>query len=205
MSTKIIKETDGFGSTLVTARTIELSAGNDVYVIYGTVGGSGGGEDHFLVDSSLAANACVMAITHVAPDFGASFRVSLVDNEYARATKNLLYSTSGTHYLSDLRTSTESLSWTPSNALDEIVVRAQAGTQREAYMLLIGDTAKVQGMYQELLAKDLRVMDSSAVSLMRDNNVPIVVFSLKEEGSLLNVLYGRGTSTTITNEGAEKP
>ena len=55
------------------------------------------------------------------------------------------------------------------------------------------------------LAKDLRVMDSSAVSLMRDNNVPIVVFSLKEEGSLLNVLYGRGTSTTITNEGADKP
>tara|TARA_R110000787_G_scaffold20065_9_gene59715 strand:- start:1583 stop:2338 length:756 start_codon:yes stop_codon:yes gene_type:complete len=55
--------------------------------------------------------------------------------------------------------------------------------------------------YQELLAKDLRVMDSSAVSLMRDNNIPIVVFSLKEEGSLLNVLHGRGTSTTISNEG----
>lgn len=57
--------------------------------------------------------------------------------------------------------------------------------------------------YQELLVKDLRVMDSSAVSLMRDNNIPIVVFSLKEEGSLLNVLYGRGTSTTISNMGAE--
>jgi uridylate kinase len=44
-------------------------------------------------------------------------------------------------------------------------------------------------------------MDPSAVSLMRDNNVPIVVFSLKEEGSLLNVLYGRGTSTTISSQG----
>lgn len=62
-----------------------------------------------------------------------------------------------------------------------------------------------QVAYQELLAKDLKVMDSSAVSLMRDNNIPIVVFSLKEEGSLLNVLYGRGTSTTITKEGASKP
>lgn len=62
-----------------------------------------------------------------------------------------------------------------------------------------------QVAYQEILAKDLKVMDSSAVSLMRDNNIPIVVFSLKEEGSLLNVLYGRGTSTTITKEGAEKP
>ena len=57
--------------------------------------------------------------------------------------------------------------------------------------------------YQEILAKDLRVMDSSAVSLMRDNNIPIVVFSLREKGSLLNVLHGRGTSTTIGHSGAE--
>ena len=56
--------------------------------------------------------------------------------------------------------------------------------------------------YPALLAKDLRVMDPSAVSLMRDNNIPIVVFSLKEEGSLLKVLHGKGTSTTINNHGA---
>ncbi|HAY06149.1 MAG TPA: UMP kinase [Hyphomonas sp.] len=55
--------------------------------------------------------------------------------------------------------------------------------------------------YDELLIKNLRVMDPSAVSLMRDNNIPVVVFSLKEEGSLLNVLYGRGTSTTISKTG----
>lgn len=55
--------------------------------------------------------------------------------------------------------------------------------------------------YEELLIKNLRVMDPSAVSLMRDNNIPVVVFSLKEEGSLLNVLYGRGTSTTISKTG----
>jgi uridylate kinase len=58
-----------------------------------------------------------------------------------------------------------------------------------------------QVAYDELLIKNLRVMDPSAVSLMRDNNVPIVVFSLKEEGSLLNVLHGRGTSTTISKQG----
>lgn len=55
--------------------------------------------------------------------------------------------------------------------------------------------------YDELLIKNLRVMDPSAVSLMRDNNIPVVVFSLKQEGSLLNVLYGRGTSTTISKTG----
>ena len=55
--------------------------------------------------------------------------------------------------------------------------------------------------FDQMLIKNLRVMDPSAISLMRDNRVPIVVFSLKEEGSLLNVLHGRGTSTTISNEG----
>jgi uridylate kinase len=56
--------------------------------------------------------------------------------------------------------------------------------------------------YEEVISKNLRVMDASAVSLMRDNNVPIVVFALREEGSLLNVLHGRGTSTTISKKGA---
>ena len=160
MSTMTIKETADFGGALTTSRTIKLSAANDVYVIYGTVGGSGNDEDHFLIDSSLTATSCAMAVTHVAPDFGATFRVSVVDNEYARTTGNLLYSTPGVHFLSDLRTSWESLSWTPSNALDEIVVRAPAGMQREAYMLLIGNAATVQSMYQELLA-NVAVNDAS--------------------------------------------
>lgn len=51
--------------------------------------------------------------------------------------------------------------------------------------------------YQEVLAKDLRVMDSSAVSLMRDNQIPIVVFSIRERGNFLKVLKGEGVFTTI--------
>ena len=51
--------------------------------------------------------------------------------------------------------------------------------------------------YQEVLAKDLRVMDSSAVSLMRDNQIPIVVFSIRERGNFLKVLKGEGVYTTI--------
>jgi len=56
--------------------------------------------------------------------------------------------------------------------------------------------------YMDVLKRDLRVMDQAAISLTRENQIPIVVFSLKEEGSLLKVLHGRGTSTTITNKGA---
>jgi uridylate kinase len=51
--------------------------------------------------------------------------------------------------------------------------------------------------YQEVLAKDLRFMDASAVSLMRDNHIPIVVFNIRERGNLLKVLNGEGVFTTI--------
>jgi uridylate kinase len=53
--------------------------------------------------------------------------------------------------------------------------------------------------YQEVLAKDLRFMDASAVSLMRDNHIPIEVFSIRERGNLLKVLMGEGVHTTITD------
>ena len=56
--------------------------------------------------------------------------------------------------------------------------------------------------YQEVLAKDLRVMDASAIALMRDSDIPIVVFSIREEGSLRKTLSGEGTFTVITNKAA---
>ncbi|RAK52935.1 UMP kinase [Phenylobacterium deserti] len=51
--------------------------------------------------------------------------------------------------------------------------------------------------YQEVLAKDLRVMDASAISLMRDNHIPIVVFSIRERGNFVKALRGEGVFTTI--------
>ncbi len=51
--------------------------------------------------------------------------------------------------------------------------------------------------YHDVLSKDLRVMDASAISLMRDNQIPIVVFSIREQGNLLKVLRGEGVYTTI--------
>jgi uridylate kinase len=54
--------------------------------------------------------------------------------------------------------------------------------------------------YTEVLAKDLRVMDASAIALMRDNAIPIVVFSIRERGAFLNVLHGRGVHTVIAQD-----
>ncbi len=52
--------------------------------------------------------------------------------------------------------------------------------------------------YLEVLAQDLKVMDASAISLMRDNRIPIVVFSIRERGALLDVLTGGGVHTVIS-------
>jgi uridylate kinase len=54
--------------------------------------------------------------------------------------------------------------------------------------------------YDRVLADNLKVMDASAVALCRENNIPIVVFSIRERGNLLKVLEGKGISTIVENE-----
>jgi len=44
------------------------------------------------------------------------------------------------------------------------------------------------------------VMDASAISLMRDNGIPIIVFSIKGRGNLLSILTGNGVHTIITED-----
>ena len=51
--------------------------------------------------------------------------------------------------------------------------------------------------YDTVLADNLKVMDASAVALCRDNSIPIVVFSIREEGNLATVLAGGGTKTLV--------
>ena len=51
--------------------------------------------------------------------------------------------------------------------------------------------------YHDVLARDLKVMDASAISLMRENKIPIVVFSIRERGNLMKVLQGEGVHTVI--------
>jgi len=54
--------------------------------------------------------------------------------------------------------------------------------------------------FDTVLSDNLKVMDASAVALCRDNNIPIVVFSIREEGNLARVLAGEGTATIVTNQ-----
>jgi uridylate kinase len=51
--------------------------------------------------------------------------------------------------------------------------------------------------YKEVLTNDLAVMDAAAITLARENKIPIVVFALQEEGAFLKVLRGEGRFSVI--------
>jgi uridylate kinase len=53
--------------------------------------------------------------------------------------------------------------------------------------------------YKDVLVQDLAVMDAAAVTLARENNIPIVVFSLHTPGAFSHIIQGKGLFTIIDN------
>src|SRR5262252_2010473 len=51
--------------------------------------------------------------------------------------------------------------------------------------------------HQEAIERDLKVMDAAAFALARENRMPIIVFSIREQGAIEAVLRGKGRSTTV--------
>jgi uridylate kinase len=51
--------------------------------------------------------------------------------------------------------------------------------------------------YMQVLSQDLKVMDASAVSLSRENGIPIIVFSIQQDGGFTKVLQGAGACTIV--------
>jgi uridylate kinase len=54
--------------------------------------------------------------------------------------------------------------------------------------------------YLDVLSKDLQVMDASAISLARENRIPILVFSIHKPGGFADVVAGKGLFTIISEE-----
>jgi uridylate kinase len=54
--------------------------------------------------------------------------------------------------------------------------------------------------FNKVLSDDLKVMDAAAVALCRDNNIPIVVFNIRQPGNLARVLSGESTATIVQDE-----
>ena len=55
--------------------------------------------------------------------------------------------------------------------------------------------------YQEVLEKQLKVMDTSAISLCMDNNLPIMVFNMTENGNIIKAASGDLTLGTLVSLG----
>ena len=53
--------------------------------------------------------------------------------------------------------------------------------------------------YVQTLTEDLKVMDTAAIVLAKENNIPIIVFSIQEPGALARVVSGNGKYTLISN------
>jgi uridylate kinase len=58
--------------------------------------------------------------------------------------------------------------------------------------------------YMEVLSRDLQVMDASAISLARENRIPILVFSITEPGGFAEVVAGRGRFTLVADRADAK-
>jgi uridylate kinase len=54
--------------------------------------------------------------------------------------------------------------------------------------------------YQEVLERQLKVMDASAISLCMDNNLPIIVFNMREAGNIRRVVAGETVGTKVCLE-----
>jgi len=52
--------------------------------------------------------------------------------------------------------------------------------------------------YDEILRRNLKVMDTTAVSLCRDNNMPMMVFSMREQGNITRVVAGEQLGSLVT-------
>ena len=56
--------------------------------------------------------------------------------------------------------------------------------------------------YLDVLSRDLKVMDAAAISLARENRIPIIVFSIFTAGAFSQVVCGKGVFTIVTDEDA---
>lgn len=53
--------------------------------------------------------------------------------------------------------------------------------------------------YLDVLSRNLRVMDSTAISLCMDNSLPIIVFNLRKRGNMKAVIFGEQIGTLIVD------
>jgi len=65
--------------------------------------------------------------------------------------------------------------------------------------MLVKDAKKFTRIsYMDVLRQGLKVMDSTAISLCKDNNLPIIVFNLNESGNIKKVVLGEKIGSLVS-------
>lgn len=65
----------------------------------------------------------------------------------------------------------------------------------------VPDARKIDALtYMDVLSQELGVMDASAISLARENDIPVIVFSIKKPGAFLELMQGGGEFTIVQKE-----
>lgn len=58
--------------------------------------------------------------------------------------------------------------------------------------------------YAEVLRKDLRIMDLTAITLSKENNLPLVIFNMNIQGNLKRVVCGEAVGSKVVEISAQK-
>ena len=67
------------------------------------------------------------------------------------------------------------------------------------------DAVKYKALtYMEVLNRQLKVMDATAISLCMDGDIPIVVFNLYEPGNIMRIIEGHDIGTVVRGDGSER-
>jgi uridylate kinase len=75
----------------------------------------------------------------------------------------------------------------------------------DADPMIVKDAVKYDRItYQEVLEKQLKVMDASAISLCMDNNLPIMVFNMKSSGNIIKAVCGDLSIGTLVTTGEKR-
>ncbi len=81
---------------------------------------------------------------------------------------------------------------------DAVVKATQVDGVYSADPKKVADAVRYESLsYDDVLTRDLRVMDGAAIALARDNQLPVVVCSIEEPGNLLKLLNGQARATVI--------
>jgi len=71
----------------------------------------------------------------------------------------------------------------------------------DADPMLVSDATRIEQIsYMDVLKQGLRVMDATAISLCRENNLPIIVFNLNVEGNIRRVVLGEKVGSLVTSQ-----